>query len=354
MSAPLKTDARFKKLSQLVEEFSMGMIQVSRYHRGFVWKHEQQLALLDSIKNSYPIGMFVSQHTDIGEFWSADGAETVIGGYFAPRNAGGFYYIIDGYQRLSVLIGCLVNPSRYRLNRDDKDWDAKFNIVYNLEEDRFEHVRKDQHLSIYQVAVYKFMDSKEFYYFRQQLESSNVSDERITIFIKRFEQLSRSLRDCQIPYLEIYGGSEEQAIEIFSRINIPPAKVSDIWKASALSINKFHHSSLEEVMFYLKKDLSQYGFQEISHNTILTCVLNVYRVPFSTRFNKDLLAIMARREDFTQIVEFAFDNIKKAVAFLRNDLQIINCHFLPYWEQLIYVAHRFHVASELSQILRMN
>ncbi|SHN45783.1 DUF262 domain-containing protein [Chitinophaga sp. CF418] len=347
MNPDIKAQLRVRKLSQLIDDFHEGMIQVPAYHRGFVWDQQQRLGLLDSIKNGYPIGMFIFQYIYSDPHGFKFNSQKKIGTYFVPLRVDNFYYIIDGYQRISTLLSCLINPVRTYLKRDEKEWKVKFNVIYDLQKECFEFSTEEKVLEIYKIPVYKFLDGREFYAFRRQMELSNLSNDKIFNYTRQYENLSARFGECQIPCLEVSGGDITQAIEIFSRINLPAANVTDVWKVSALSLNPERQFSLEEEIDQLRKELAQYHFKGLNKRTVLLCILNALRKEFTIRFNPAQLADLARRDDFVDITRNTLYNIKKAVQFLYDELYVLNYKFLPYDEQLVYITSQLSTRAEL-------
>ncbi|MFN4149583.1 MAG: molybdopterin cofactor-binding domain-containing protein [Candidatus Sericytochromatia bacterium] len=101
------------------------------------------------------------------------------GAYYIPKRNSNSFYILDGFQRLSTLIGCLLHPQKAKLKgivRDEKEWFKEFNIVYNLKDQLFEMNRsKDfESLKNFQIPIYKLVDGKEFFNFQKSTFSTYI------------------------------------------------------------------------------------------------------------------------------------------------------------------------------------
>lgn len=119
-----------EKITDLSADVLDGTIRLPKFQRDFVWTRQQVLDLLDSIARGYPIGSLLlwkstvnlaSEHTIAGLAaveTQDDGEETA--------------YLLDGCQRLSTICGTL----HWEPNGDPESF---WNLVYDLEEERFLH-----------------------------------------------------------------------------------------------------------------------------------------------------------------------------------------------------------------------
>jgi hypothetical protein len=118
-----------EKITDLAADVLEGTIRLPKFQRGFVWTRQQVLDLLDSIARGYPIGSFLlwkspfnlaseSSIAGLGVETFDDGEETT--------------YLLDGCQRLSTICGAL----HWEHNGDPESF---WNLVYDLEEERFLH-----------------------------------------------------------------------------------------------------------------------------------------------------------------------------------------------------------------------
>lgn len=220
MNNNIQISTRVRRLFHYLEDFEKGIIQVPPFQRDFVWTNNQKLELLDSIKKGYPIGsiLFWRPNSDlVGDL--SDAELQTIGAYKLPEKKADFFYILDGYQRLSTLFGCLVNPAKTNLKRDSERWNKEFNIIYDLEEDIFKFNRKKNDLEIYEVPLYKFVDGAEFYKFQLQLEHQGVSEEKVNDYLTKYRNLGTKITHCDIPSIDLFGGNSTAAVEIYARLN---------------------------------------------------------------------------------------------------------------------------------------
>lgn len=133
MSAKLQIVTRVRRLIHYIEDIEKGLIQIPAFQRDFIWDNNDKFDFFDSIKKGYPIGSIL--------FWKPDNEpfEPVqnIGPYEIPQKGENYYYILDGFQRLSTIFGCLINPEKTNLNIDRDKWTKEFQICYDLQKEDF-------------------------------------------------------------------------------------------------------------------------------------------------------------------------------------------------------------------------
>jgi hypothetical protein len=342
MNDVLQINTRVRRLFHYIDDFQKGLIRVPAFQRDFIWEMKGKLDLLDSIKKGYPIGSILFWRPD---FKSSNDFEQFeaekIGSYYIPQRKGDYFYILDGYQRISTLFGCLVNPVQTTLSRDEVEWSKEFNLVYDLQQDKFEYHKKGSYEHIHKVPLYKFVDSKEFFGFQKELLGSGLPDDVIQDYIQKYENLSSRLVDYQIPSIDIIGATVAEAIDIFSRVNSKGAKITDDWKVSALSFDKDKDFRLGSEIDKLLKELAPYNFDKINRKIIFQCIINSFEKVFFDQSKSSKLDDLAKRTDFPETARETLVNIKLAVKFLHTEVCVLNNKLLPYSNQLIFITDFF-------------
>ncbi len=337
------------KISSYISNFEKGNLQVPAFQRKFVWNNEKKLDLFDSIKRGYPIGSVLlwQPNFESEDDYQRFGGEK-LGGYCIPKRNTNSFYILDGFQRLSTLIGCLLHPQKAKLKgiiRDEKEWFKEFNIVYNLQDESFEMNRlKDfEGLKIYQIPIYKLVDGKEFFNFQKSLFEEN--EETIQDYIEKYEEISLIFQSYELPNINAYGGSITEAVDIFQRLNSTGAPITKDWVISALAYGQdrnYHFAT--EIDLLLNDDLSKYNFQNIKREVILQCITNsfggVYFDQVSKNSNKKLEELV-KREDFIPITKQTFEAIEKTSKFLFEYLCVLDSKYIPYNNQFIFINDFF-------------
>lgn len=342
-------------ISDYISDFERGKLQVPAFQRDFVWNNDKKLQLFDSIKSGYPIGsvlLWEPSFESASIFKDFNGKK--LGEYSIPPPNNNMFYILDGFQRLSTLIGCLLHPEKAKqlgILRQD-DWYKEFNIVYNLRDEEFEinRLRDFSKLSVYQIPIYKLVDGKEFFQFQKSLFQEN--DIEFEEYIRRYEEMSLIFQKYEIPNIKLHGGSISEAIEIFQRLNSQGAPITTDWVISASLIEKDPSFRLGDQVSNLLEDyLKYYSFDNIKRDVILNCITNsfggVYFDTISKNDNKKI-EVLAQRDDFIQITKKTFEAIKLTAEFMFEELMILDAKLIPYNNQFIFITDFFNKVEKPS------
>ena len=321
------------------------MLQVPAFQRDFVWTNEKKLDLFDSIKKGYPIGSVLLwqplfEDEDFYEDFSGD----KLGSYPIPNRSANSFFILDGFQRLSTLIGCLLHPQKAKqkgIIRDEKEWLKEFNIIYNLKEEQFEINRNSK--EFFQIPIYKLVDGKEFFQFQKSLFDD---DEINSIYIERYEEISLIFQNYELPNINVFGGSITEAIDIFQRLNSTGAPITTDWVINARAMGKDINFRLgDKIDNLLENELTNYNFQNIKRLVILQCITNsfggVYFDQISKNNNKKL-EVLVDKPEFIPVTEKTFLSIEKAVKFLFEELAVLDAKYIPYNNQIIFITDFFN------------
>jgi hypothetical protein len=338
MSSKLKIDTRVRSLKNYLEEFEQGAFQIPSFQRDFLWTQDDIKQLFDSIKNNYPIGSIL--------FWkplenaSAWMEESKIGPYKIVINSSREpIYILDGYQRLSSLFGCLTNPKKYNDDNivlNQAEWKRNFNLYYDLEDEQFVYLRSSINVFPYQVPVYVFMNSIDFrQYARKNFESIN-DEKKIELYYDRADEIGQIFTNYQIASVDINYATIEEAVEIFWRVNAKGVIISKDWIVSALTLKDDFRLGTE--IDKLLDELRQYNFEGIKRDVIFQCIQSSFGKIYFDYKIEDLV----KRDDFANVAIKTFQSIKKAVKFLYEDLLVLNSKLIPYNAQLIFLTVFFN------------
>lgn len=352
----LQINTRVRRLFYYLEDFEKGLIRIPLFQRDSVWNDKKKLELFDSIKKGYPIGSVLFWRPEIvEEILSSDYEIKSIGSYIMNERANDFFYILDGYQRLSTLFGCLINPEKTKLERDEDEWFNSYNIIYNLENEEFEiNKKKDfSKLEIYKVPLYKLVDTKEFYNFQSTLFRLNIDKEKTFKYLKNYEEVGFKFVDYNIPSIDLIGGNIKEAIDIFSRVNSAGSKISDEWKLSALkSSNNFRLGSLinetlvkvNQLNFYDNKNKRK---KESLRELLFRCVQSSFGNLYLDN-QKTSIFSLEKEKDFEIIVHRTLNvGVIKTVEFLIKELGVLNYDLLPANMQFIFLVEFFNNNEDL-------
>lgn len=331
----LKVIPRVTRLINYIQEIEEGKLQIPSFQRDFIWGKKEKLELFESLRLGYPIGSLL--------FWKPEetfDTKDEIGPYKIKVNNkknNDFFYILDGFQRLSTLFGCLVNPQKTNLEKNENDLQKEFSIYFDLENEEFTLSRSTPTEVTY-IPVNTLIDTYEFLNFVEKLRNEINDSEKSTLLIDKARALSSAILDYQLPSIEIIGGTIEDAVDIFSRINSKGAKISPDWMVSALTyIDK--DFTLGDEISTLLIDLKEYDFDEIKRDLVLQCIQNSYGKIY---FDIKLTDITNNKQLFVKMARKTIDSIKKSVKFLFEELLVLESKLLPYNSQLIFITYFFN------------
>lgn len=353
MSTNLIIEPRFRRLNAYIQDIEKGLLQIPPFQRDKVWDNTKRKDLFDSLKNGYPIGSLLlwkpEDNIPFEESLNKVGPYTV-----DIKNTKDFFYILDGFQRLSTIFGCLIDPDKKQIQVDKEEWRKEFNICYDLEKEEFFIPRSISQLEVYQIPVYKLIDTRASYLREREFFSLGYSEKEIEIYMDRYRTLGSTLQDYVLPSTEIKGGEIEDAVEIFTRVNSKGSIISPDWMVSALSYNKdkegFKFATLIDDLI---EELKIYNFDELSRKIILQCIVNSFgKIHFDqmTKQNTSKLNKLVKRDDFIEITKKTMENLKKAIKFLFEELLVIDSKLLPYTNQLIFITDFFNQIDNPNEI----
>lgn len=327
MKTQIQTQVR--NLSSLLENLRDGLIQAPPFQREFVWTRKQIQELFNSIINGYPIGSILIWRPREPQSWAQN---REIGGFILPNFKEPKSYVLDGYQRLSSLFGCLTNPLTAGLDFDPKRRSELFNLYLDLGKREFIYPKgKPQP---WQVPVCNLLSTRDFrQYSRSILEPAVPDSTLLDSYLDSADTFTRILSDYKLAVIEVDGADIDDAVAIFSLINSKGTAITPNWKTNALSFsNDFDFS--KEVNNVINS-LRAYNFDKLSRDTIFRC----YQSAFDDNLYIDTdIDSLAKHPDFKKGVIKMSEGIVKAVDFLYNELNVIDHRLLPYTAQLVFLA----------------
>ena len=149
---------QIRSLSSLLENLRDGIIQVPPFQREFVWTRKQIVELFDSISKGYPIGSIMLWRPHTTPSWGHDRG---VGGFILPDLKEPKSYVLDGYQRLASLFGCLNSPKTSGLEYDENMRKGFFNLCFDLKDGEFIYPTGG-YAKPWQVPVYILFRTSEF------------------------------------------------------------------------------------------------------------------------------------------------------------------------------------------------
>lgn len=349
----LEISTKVRRLSNYLSEFEAGLIQIPPFQRDFVWSNDKKKDLLDSLKNGFPIGSVLlwKPETLIKSDLFVSEEKQLIGGFYIENNNNEFQFILDGFQRLSTLFGCFIDPRKTALKQNTNER-KEFDFYYDLKEDKFQLNKKTKSdLEFYQIPLYHFIDGESFYDFSTSLVSFGYSEEDKKLFINRYKSFGSKISSYDIPAIELIGGTVKEAVNIFSRLNSRGEVVSDDWKVSALSFNKERNFRFGSEIDKLFENLTKYNFytsqndKKKKRNLVLQSVLSAFdeeKAYFDIAKTTEELEKLASEDNFIDVSLNALSNFEKTVEFLFNYSLVLNSKFISSQYQLIFIINFFN------------
>lgn len=325
------------RLINLLNDVKKGKIVVPKFQRDIVWNVRQRLDLFDSLSKGFPIGSLLFWNPDKDDF----GYNKKIGPYTLDLNTKKYSYIIDGYQRITTLFSALNNPYEYNNNNVDKSILDEYIVYYSLEDEEFFHIikTKNKDISVENIPLYVLVDTFEFLTFTKKIQDA-FNETQSNLYINRAKKLATALLDYEVAFVNIHGGSIQDAVEIFSRINSKGSDMSPMWMLSALTYEDGENGfKFSDEIEDLKSDLKEYSFDELKTDIILQCI----RSSTGKLYIDTKTETLARRKDFKNISLKTLENIYRAVDFLYYHVNVLNLSLLPYNLQLIFITEFFRL-----------
>ena len=331
----INIETQIRSLTKLLDELRNGNLQVPPFQRDFVWDRDAIKDLFDSIRNNYPIGSILLWKPKTKQPWKN---LKKVGSFYLPIENDQKVYLLDGYQRMSSLFGCLTNPLKSGLKYDDDERHTFFDLYFDLEDETFLYLRYSNP-SPHQVPVYILMSTSDFRQYSRKHIEPNYEPEILDVYLDRADAFSRSLIDYKLAVIEISDAELSDAVNIFSRINSKGTDISMDWMVNALSYRTNFHFAYE--IDALKQELSEYHFDSISRNNLFRC----YQSAFDDKLYIDQTNIesLATRNDFSSVVREITPCIKLAAKFLYEEMNVLEYKLLPYNLQLIFIMMFFRI-----------
>ncbi|MBT3209732.1 MAG: DUF262 domain-containing protein [Bacteroidetes bacterium] len=333
MTENLQINTRIKRLINYIEETDSGYIQIPSFQRDFIWENKQKIELFESIKRGYPIGSLL--------LWKPKekyGTSEFIGPYPLPEaRENEYFYILDGFQRLSTIYGCLKNPKKAKVEINEVLRQKEYSIYYDLVTEEF-FIPRSVSVELTQIPVYTLVDTFEFLTYANKLQNEFTDNEKTILYLERAKELTTIFSDFTLPGIEIIGGKIEDAIEIFTRINSKGSIISPDWMLSALTSNENKDFNLGNLINELIVDLDEFNFGNIKRVLIVQCIQNSFgNIYFDTK-----IEVLHKRSNFIETTYKTIESIKKAVKFLFEELLVVSNKLLPYNSQLVFITDFFN------------
>ena len=252
------------KIDKLIQKIENGEIVIPAFQRGFVWKQEQVIELLESIENGYPIGSALLWNTKekLKNARNIAGYEIPSGDPELPAN-----YVLDGQQRISTIYGVFSTSAKQEEARSDyhpkKDI---FEIYYDL--DKKAYIPKSDIDDESNCTIYL----RDLLHVTTLMEALKYIDEN---YHNNVQSLVSKFNNYEIPLVTIKNRTKEEVAVIFERINNTGTKLSIVNLMVAWTWTEDFH--LIEELEKLQNELAEKGFEGINNTILLQIISGVLK-----------------------------------------------------------------------------
>ncbi|HEX6471895.1 MAG TPA: DUF262 domain-containing protein, partial [Streptosporangiaceae bacterium] len=317
--------------SDLVAAARNGRIRIPASQRSYRWDRRDVTELFDSILRGYPIGnLLVWQRP-------ADAGTITIGHVTIEAPViGDAYWVVDGQQRITSLVGALTATL--------DTVDPRFRIYFDLRRGEFVSLARRQQPGVDQFPVALALGSTATNAWIRA--RPHLTDEQIALA----DQVVAAIRDYRIPMYVVAGDDERALREIFDRMNTSgkPLKSAEVF-------NALHSLSSEQEpgdLRTLASSVRTFGFGEIPEQVLMQSLLAIRGPTVDREFRNEFTSDADRHRSLVD-TEKAIGHV---VDFLRDEAGIPHFKLIPYVLYVPVLARFVHMfgppAGRAGELLR--
>ncbi|MFF2008017.1 DUF262 domain-containing protein [Streptomyces sp. NPDC058195] len=334
-------------LEQVLERIAQGELRVPKFQRPFLWRPEQMLQLFDSMERGYPMGSLLIWETPM----PLESLDTIGGRSIPPAPEGAkVAYVLDGHQRLSTLFGVLHRSADAPRSARQEDWMWwVYRPLVRSEHDgvRYRHWKSGETVPSHLLPMRSVLGTLDFLEYARML-SDDHSREEADRLTKESERIAKRVKNYKVSVVRMEGGTLQQAIEVFSRINSSGQKMRPDQMVSALTYGTIgSETTLSDEMEEIKGRVAASGFGEIPIMTIFQTVLALSGEEDVQRDTS--WETMARKvqDQLTAAVKDTDLILQQVVEFLQEEVRVPLARLVPYNIQIMLLAVFFHFSDKV-------
>lgn len=301
----------------LVTDVNRGLLRIPPFQRGFKWESADVIALFDSLWRGFPIGNLLLWRRPAPAGTVTVGPVTIE----APR-VDLAYWVVDGQQRITSLVGALVGA--------EHSADPRFRIHLDLEEASFHAVGVRQQPPRHWVPVSRLADTSTLLAWMRE-NGAWLRDEHIAVA----DAAAKAIREYQIPTYVVTSNDEPALRQIFDRLNNTgkPLSKAEVFHALHSGLGGDEPEDLRGVGAVS----ARLGFGQFDDRLALRCVL-AYRGGdvFRDEFQDEFSSAEDRRATFREVSAA----LRAVIEFLQQKAGIPHGRLLPY-SHVVPVLTRF-------------
>lgn len=316
----------------VLDRIKNGNILIPKFQRDFVWSTGQMLDLFDSILNGFPIGSLILWTPEQDKFMTIDDIEGVKVIASRAERQEDVCYVLDGRQRVTTLLSSLFEEGKF-----SHDFFVKLDEMKLF---RQPNGFKREHFC--NLALSEALDTYSLVGYLERLKGSNLPEDVKQTYANNAKYVNKILQSYELGYINVKGGTIDEAVEIFSRLNSKATVISKDYMIQALAYNTDSDFLFGQAITNIKSNLAKYNFADISRDLILKCVFNHTNKIFIDGKIDDILQI---KQELPHIMPKVEENIQEAVKFLYLECGVIDSKLLPYSYHLVMLADFFRIVA---------
>jgi hypothetical protein len=303
-------------LLTIFRQITAGELRIPAFQRGFVWRNDQIIALLESVKAGFPVGSILIWRVDRPILKIAadssnsfpDIAETY------PCD-----FVLDGMQRLSSLYGVF--------HFGESTNDPRFDVWYDLRGRSFYHA--DDSLLIGDtgsVPLAALFSPRRLLEFQSRFASMKDGDDLLDSLV----ELQGAFQDYMLPVVQIRGDDVPSVVNVFERVNSTGTLLSRVDFMRAITWDR--NFDLSKSLDRASSSLEEEGF-EIADETLIKCLA----LQLGVSPSGDALLTLRNKppRELLKGFEALIPNMKRVVSYARAWLNIFSGDYIPYEGQLL-------------------
>jgi hypothetical protein len=323
----------------LLEDVQHGHIRVPRFQRPFIWSDAQRLELLRSIRDSMPIGSLLVWRTSKFKLASFPtvGPHTILP-IADKAPATGWQYLLDGHQRVSTLLGLLLQPLPpapvdQASDEDFIDWDIQYDL---LDEDFVFGVRAKKRAARPLLPLSILFDGRLVNRHMREMRKQGVREGWTDTDLDRWEeladQLSYRFQQYRIPIVVMVTDDLQLAAKTFQRINSLGTPMDEAHLVAALTWSP--NFDLRERLDELRSKFPP-GWRDIDEGLFLQVCKGLADLDMTKAGQTELVK---RMKDDPTLLERAGTGLAQAADLLSSGAAVVRQELLPYAFQVVLLA----------------
>jgi hypothetical protein len=334
-------------LEQVLQWISLGELRVPKFQRPFLWRPEQMLQLFDSMERGYPVGSLLIWETTM----PLASLDSIGGRSIPPAPEGGkVAYVLDGHQRLSTLFGALHRSAGAPKSIRQEDWMWwVYRPLDRADHDgvRYRHWKSGEKVPDSYLPMRSVLRTLDFLGYARQLSDTYTRDEadRLT---NESERIAQRVKNYKVSVVRMQGGTLQQAVEVFSRINSSGQKMRPDQMVSALTYGTTGPETLSDKMEEIQGRIAASGFGEIPIMTIFQTVLALSGEEDVQNTSWEMMARKVQGQ-LMGAVEKTDRTLQEVVDFLKVEAQVPLARLVPYNIQIMLLAVFFHFSGKVKE-----